>query len=293
MAPQKDKQHASPNAGMGTKTGSGTNATTCTSPNTGTGTNQENGLVCSLQDIWGFLSSMQTTIMKQSEDIKNLALKNQELEHKNQTQDMKIMLLEEKIQMMQTAFDKKIVNVQDTLTVHDEKFAHMNEKVQLNVQKSGGSWANIVREGHSGPHTTSVVDDMHESEEETEYHEQEKRKMNIVVRGINESDTEQVLTLNTSITDMISNKFGMHDVVVYGAHRVGKKKLDTHRAIVCTLLDARKRAIILENARIYLKDSPLYVSEDRTPKQQKARREAYEERMNKKASSSEDKKQAP
>ena len=70
--------------------------------------------------------------------------------------------------------------------------------------------------------------------------------------------------------------------MVYGAHRVGKKKPDTNRAIVCTLLDARKRAIILENARIYLKDSPYYISEDRTPNQQKARREAYEACTNKK-----------
>ncbi len=81
---------------------------------------------------------------------------------------------------------------------------------------------------------------------------------------------------------IISTRFKLHDVVVYGTHRVGKKKLANNRAIVCTLLDARKRAIILENARIYLKDSPLYISEDRTPNQQKARREAYEARTNKK-----------
>ncbi|MCO5564113.1 hypothetical protein L7F22_017769 [Adiantum nelumboides] len=119
---------------------------------------------------------------------------------------------------------------------------------------------------------------MYNNEENKEYNEQEKQKMNIVIRGIPESDTEKVNTLNTDITDLISTKFGMHDVMVYGVHRVGKKKPETNRAIVCTLLDARKRAIILENARIYLKDSFLYVSEDRTPSQQKARREAYEAR---------------
>ena len=81
---------------------------------------------------------------------------------------------------------------------------------------------------------------------------------------------------------MISTKFGMHNVVVYGAHQVGKKKPNTNRAIVCTLLNAQKRAIILENARIYLKDSPLCISKDRTPNQQKARREAYEAHTNNK-----------
>ena len=70
---------------------------------------------------------------------------------------------------------------------------------------------------------------------------------------------------------------------MYGTHRLGKKKPDMNRAVICTMLDAQKREIILENARIYLQDSQLYISEDRTPNQQKARREAYEERINKKA----------
>ncbi|MCO5548872.1 hypothetical protein L7F22_002334 [Adiantum nelumboides] len=72
---------------------------------------------------------------------------------------------------------------------------------------------------------------MYVHEEDKEYQEMEKRKMNIVVRGIPEENTEQVLTLNTGITDVISNKFGMKDIVVYGAHRVGKKNTETNRAI--------------------------------------------------------------
>ncbi len=119
--------------------------------------------------------------------------------------------------------------------------------------------------------------------DETEYHEREKRNMNIVIRGVPESNNEKVLTLNTDVTDIITEKFGMQDVVVYGAHRVGKQRAESSRAIVCTLLDARKRAIILENARIYLKDSTIYISEDRTPMQQKEQRQAYEERMKKHA----------
>ncbi|MCO5613380.1 hypothetical protein L7F22_067656 [Adiantum nelumboides] len=159
----------------------------------------------------------------------------------------------------------------------------MHEKTQLNVQQTVGSWGPIARNGSTGSHPTSALNDIQDTEEIKEYNEKEKRKMNIVVRGMVESDKEQVATLNMGVTDMLSDKFGMSDVVVYGAHRVGKQKSDASRAIVCTLLDARKRAIILENARIYLKDSPLYINEDRTPKQQKARREAYEERTNKKA----------
>lgn len=255
MAPSKDKHHTPPKADT---------------------TTEGNTALCSMQDIWGFLSSMHTTMMKQSEEIKNLALKNQELEHKLQMQDLRIQHQEEQIQELRGALDKQAATVQDTLATHDEKIA------QIHVPGNVGSWASIVKNGHTNSAITNTNDDMYAIEDEKEYHELEKRKMNIVVRGITEKDTEQVLTLNTAITDIISTKFGMHDVVVYGAHRVGKKKPETNRAIVCTLLDARKRAIILENARMYLKDSPLYISEDRTPNQQKARREAYEARTNKK-----------
>lgn len=274
MGNGKDRQ-ASPKAGTHTGTGTGSS--------TGTGTTSKDGdiVICSMQDVWGFVTSMQATMMKQSEDIKNLALKNQALEHRIQMQDMKILQQEEQLQVLKDAFNSQTLTTQDTLATHGEKLTQICDKSQ-SVSGHAGSWANIVRNGQAILTPTDMNDDMYGNVVDTECIEQEKRKMNIVIRGVPETDTEQVLTLNTDITDIISNKFGMHDVVIYGAHRVGKKKPESHRAIVCTLLDARKRAIILENARIYLKDSPLYISEDRTPSQQKARREAYEARTNKK-----------
>lgn len=246
-------------------------------------------VMCSMQDVWGFLISMQNTITKQSDEIKSLALKNQDLEHKHQMQNSKITMLEEQVQKLQATCDKQVVNLQDAMTIHEEKLTQMHEKTQLNVQKTVGSWAQIARNGSTSSHPTPILHDIQDNEEIKEYNEKEKRKMNIVVRGMAESDNEQVITLNMGVTDMISDKFGMKDVVVYGAHRVGKQKPDAPRTVVCTLLDARKRAIILDNARVYLKNSPLYISEDRTPNQQKARREAYEERTNKSTTPSPDK----
>ena len=255
--------------------------------NTGTGggkgiEQEKDTMTCSAQDIWGLITSMQTTMMKQSEEIKNLALKNQDLEHKLQLQDIRMLQQEKQLQELQEAFNKQTAKMQDTLASHDEKLTHIGDKPMTNVSGHAGSYATTVRNGQAKLNTKCMNEEMYDNEDETEYSEQEKRKMNIVIRGIQEIDKEQVLTLNADITDIISTKFGMHDVVVYGAHRVGKRKPETNRAIVCTLLDARKRAIILENARIYLQDSPYYISEDRTPNQQKARREAYAARNNKK-----------
>ena len=63
------------------------------------GTKQEgNMLLCSTQDVWTLLTSMQSTLMKQAEDIKNLALQNQELEHKINIQNIQAMHQEKQIQ---------------------------------------------------------------------------------------------------------------------------------------------------------------------------------------------------
>ena len=123
---------------------------------------------------------------------------------------------------------------------------------------------------------------MYAHEDPIEYKEREKRSRNIVIRGMQEPDGETVLSLNVEVTKLLAEKLDMQDAGVYGAHRVGKKRTDAHRAIVCTMLDARKRTILLDNARFYLKGTQYYVSEDRTPTQQAERRKAYEERSKEK-----------
>lgn len=244
--------------------------------------------ICSMQDLWGFISNLHNTLMKQSEDIKNLALQNQELEHKIHLQDLRITSQDNQIHDLQNALNTQTENTRNVLAKHDEKLDQIAEKTPQTLPGTAETWAEIISKkpaalNFNDTHMKDTLyGNMYGHVDDTEHMEQEKRKMNMVIRGIPESETEQVLTLNADITDMIATKFGMQDVVIYGAHRVGKKQPEKHRAIVCTMLDARKRAIILENARIYLKDSPMYISEDRTPNQQKARREAYEARTNKK-----------
>ncbi|MCO5594248.1 hypothetical protein L7F22_048275 [Adiantum nelumboides] len=239
MPNAKDKQTppSKMDTGTGTNTGTGKD----------TGARTEKSVLCSMQDIWAFISSLQEMVMKQGEDIKNLAL-NLKMQHQD-----------EKIQALQDAFNKQVSNVQDALATHDEKLAHISDNATGNTT----SWAHVVRSTPNAiPQTYANVDD-------TEYNEREKRSMNIVIRGIPESDNEKVLMLIAEVTDLLANTFGMHDVVVYGAHRVGKQRPENNRAIVCTMLDACKRAIILENARIYLTDNPIYISEDRTPANKK------------------------
>ncbi|MCO5603026.1 hypothetical protein L7F22_057169 [Adiantum nelumboides] len=123
---------------------------------------------------------------------------------------------------------------------------------------------------------------MYAHEDPIEYKEREKRSRNIVIRGMQEPEGETVMSLNVDITNLLAEKLGMQDAGVYGAHRVGKKRTDAHRPVVCTMLDARKRTIILENEHFYLKGTQYCVGEDRTPAQQAERRKAYEERLKEK-----------
>ena len=103
-----------------------------------------------------------------------------------------------------------------------------------------------------------------------EQYEIEKRKNNIVIRGMQENETENLLSLAENITKFFEDHFAMRDVIVYAAHRVGKKRQEgkSSRATVCTILDERKRAIILDNSKVYLIGTSFFVTEDRTPQEQ-------------------------
>ena len=58
---------------------------------------------------------MQTTMMKQSEELKTLALKNQELQHRIQVLDMQISHQKEQMQRLQEAFDMQKLTIQNTI----------------------------------------------------------------------------------------------------------------------------------------------------------------------------------
>ena len=115
--------------------------------------------------------------------------------------------------------------------------------------------------------------------------EHDRRSKNFVIRGIKEESMETPASLEKVIGEFFNMHYGMLDVNVYGAHRVGKHGVTRsgERPIVCTMTDDTKRRIILENSWVYLKGTQCFVSEDRTISQQNARRKAYEEKLKNKA----------
>ena len=75
------------------------------------------------------------------------------------------------------------------------------------------------------------------------------------------------LSLAKNITKFFEGHFAMRDIIAYATHRVGKNQLKgtSSRAIVCTILDEHKWAIILHRSKVYLKGTSFFVTEDRTP----------------------------
>lgn len=107
-----------------------------------------------------------------------------------------------------------------------------------------------------------------------------KRMHNIAISGISEGEEENARVLKTRVQEVLSQHFDMSEVPIEGAHRVGKVSGDTDRPriIICTVMDVRKRQIILENSSTYLKGTHVYINEDRTLMQQKEVRERVAER---------------
>ena len=104
-----------------------------------------------------------------------------------------------------------------------------------------------------------------------EQKEREKCTQNLVIRGLPKVEKESPLTLAKEVAGFFAQHFAIPDVAVYGAQWVGRMQegMSSKRAIVCTVMDARKRAIIIDNSKIYLKGSPYYVNEDRTQNNKK------------------------
>ena len=109
-----------------------------------------------------------------------------------------------------------------------------------------------------------------------DHNEIEKRKNNIVIRGIKENETKNVYLLQRIIRNSLKITL-LCEMLLYMSHiRLAKKQREgkSSRATVCTILDEHKRAIILDSSKVYLKGTSLFVTEDRTPQEQERRRQA-------------------
>lgn len=94
-----------------------------------------------------------------------------------------------------------------------------------------------------------------DTEDDKEQHQERKRRaQNIVIRGLPKKPQETPLSLAKEVTVFFTYYFATLDVNVFGVCRLGKKQGDGYkRAIVCTIMDTRKRDIVLDCSQCILK----------------------------------------
>ena len=230
------------------------------------------------QDMWNMMVSMQQSLMQMTD--KFVAQQKDMYEQRREID----MLKEANKELMQK------LNTQQGQLDALEKRSTTHEESVKGMLTTPPSWAQVLAKGsqykESDTRDDIVFKDAEEGhvfsqtplEEHLDVEEREdraKRKNNIVISGIMEEEGENVRNLKNKIQELFIEHFDMSDVPIEGAHRVGKKSEDGKRPkiIICTIMDTRKRQIILDNSSIYLRGTNVYINEDRTFMQQKAVRE--------------------
>ena len=156
-------------------------------------------LTCNVQDVWRLLNTLQETVMRQSTKLKELALKNQGLEHRLQLQDLKLQQQDEKISMLQSQIDNHNATTQEKLITQDEKikdmksYAHVLEDGEINVNA-------YADEAKSTEHVKINVGTAEQSE-------RVKRSMNVMLGGLPKAKKETIMMLNARMSKFFDEHF--------------------------------------------------------------------------------------
>ena len=233
--------------------------------------------------------SLQETVMHMQSEMYACKERELTLQHTMEMQKLEIKALREELHAMKNMTiqmqDNRMPEIERkmlSLEAEKEILVKANAEIKSTIEGKEDvimtRWKDVLLK--ETPKITQRLSNTMDVLDAKEQYEIERRKNNIVIRGMQENETENALSLGENITKFFEDHFAMRDVIVYAAHRVGKKQLEgkSSRAIVCTILDERKRAMILDSSKVYLKGTSFFVTEDRTPQEQERRRQAYASR---------------
>lgn len=221
------------------------------------------------QDIWNMMVSLQQNVVQLTEQIftqqKDMYEQRKELDMLKEDNSR----LTQQLSTQQEAIEelKKQINERHAkeAVIINPPWPQTNDKPQITHQNA-----------EKIP-SKKIVDENLDAQERME---REKKQYNVVISGVEEEENENARSLKGKIQEILAEHFDMSDVPLEGVHRVGKKREDSKRPklIVCTIMDARKRQIILDNSSTYLKGTSMYINEDRTFMQQEEVRKKVAER---------------
>lgn len=239
-------------------------------------------------NIWGIISNLQATVLKQGEEMQAMKGKVTALEETVDAYKTQLVAVQNVLQQKEETWTSKLTEFNAQLAqqqkMHEEKIKQTQAEMQCSKEEviQASSWKDaVLQKGKTAlPMSQSpqvLVKEMHAIMREEQ--EKTRRASNIVIRGMPEKEEETMEELTSDVQSMLQAKYLMPSILLVGAHRVGRKREDGGaRPIICTVPEPRTKAAILGSSRIFLKGSPIYVGEDLTPMQQAERRKKYEER---------------
>lgn len=100
--------------------------------------------------------------------------------------------------------------------------------------------------------------------------EDRSRRNNIVISGIEESDSETWEATEKLVNDLLETKLDLKEVEIERAHRIGRKRTESPRLIICKLLKYKDKERVLKNWS-KLKGTNIFINEDFSEKTRTAR----------------------
>ena len=107
--------------------------------------------------------------------------------------------------------------------------------------------------------------------------EDRSRRNNIRISGVKENEKESWDDCKEKVNNVLENNLNVKDVKIERAHRVGKKRSDKPRTIVCKLLSYSDKERVLAKLGT-LKGTDIYINEDFSEETMQIRQELFKQR---------------
>ena len=193
------------------------------------------------QDLWNMMVSVQSQVAHLTEQI---TMQQKEIyDQRKEIEGLK----EENVKLKQQVYQQQQVQVEDMEdTQHVGQIKETLTPSQTWAQRVSGS--SRLGQTHQNKRTgnVSTKNITQDNVEDQEQLERIKKQHNVVISGVEEDDTKETArSLREKLQDIFTTYFNMTDVFIKEAHRTCKKREDKPQIIICTIMDARKRQIIL------------------------------------------------
>ena len=173
-----------------------------------------------------------------------------------------------------TRLDRVAADVQDlkcSQTFHDDELKEKTDNFNVEISKIKKDLNNVVQiQGKIYDSSDVLTKKCIELEDRS-------RRNNIRISGVKENEKESWDDCKEKVNNVLENNLNVKDVKIERAHRVGKKRSDKPRTIVCKLLSYSDKERVLAKLGT-LKGTDIYINEDFSEETMQIRQELFKQR---------------